>query len=278
MKTMKTKYFLLAALLGSAFAFTSCDDDNYQPANAVTAAFKAKYPNARSVEWESKAGYEKAECYINSYEAEVWFDGNGTWLMTETDIPYAMVPQAVRTTHEAGPYGTWRVDDVDKIERPDAANLYVIEVEKGETDVELTYTVDGVLIKETMDTDGNNEHLPSVTPEVLKNLVQELYPGATILEIDREGPATEIDILHEGIHKEVLVDANNQWLQTEWEIRTSQVPGAVMAALSASPYAGHRIDDVHVIETATGLFYEFELEHGNNEVTVRFDADGNQIK
>ena len=276
---MKTKYFILAALLGSAFALTSCDnDDSYQPANAVVSAFKAKYPNARRVEWESKAGYEKAECYIDSYECDVWFDRNGTWMMTETDIPYARLPQAVKTTHEAGQYATWRVDDVDKIERPDAANIYIIEVERGETDVELHYTVDGILTKEVVDTDGNNLHLPTAISQALKNLVQELYPGATILEVDNEGPATEIDILHEGIHKEVLVNAGGQWAQTEWEIRTNQVPQAVMAALQASAYADYRIDDVDIIETPDGLFYEFELEQGNQEVKVRFSADGTQIR
>lgn len=275
---MKTKFLILTALLGSAFAFASCDDDhNYQPSGAVTAAFKAKYPNARRVEWESKAGYEKAECYIGSYESEVWFDRQGTWIMTETDIPYALLPQAVKTTHEAGQYGTWRVDDVDKIERYDTANMYVVEVERGETEVELHYTDDGALVKEIMDNDGNNQHFPSIIPEVLKNLVQELYPGAVILEVDSEGPATEIDILHDGNHKEVLVDAGNRWIRTEWEIRTNEVPEVVMTALRASAYASYRIDDVNVIENVDGRFYEFELEQGDREVTVMFSADGTQI-
>lgn len=275
---MKTKFLILTALLGSAFAFVSCDDDhNYQPSGAVTAAFKAKYPNARRVEWESKAGYEKAECYIGSYESEVWFDRQGTWIMTETDIPYALLPQAVKTTHEAGQYGTWRVDDVDKIERYDTANMYVVEVERGETEVELHYTDDGALVKEIMDSDGNNQHFPSIIPEVLKSLVQELYPGAVILEMDSEGPATEIDILHDGNHKEVLVDAGNRWIRTEWEIRTNEVPEVVMTALRASAYASYRIDDVNVIENVDGRFYEFELEQGDREVTVMFSADGTQI-
>lgn len=276
---MKTKYFLPAVLLGSSLAFTSCDDDdNYQPANTVVAAFKVKYPNARDVEWESKAGYEKAECYIDSYESEVWFDRNGTWVMTETDIPYARLPQAVKITHEAGPYATWHVDDVDKIERPDVINIYIIEVEKGETDIELHYAMDGTFIKEIVDTGGNNEHLPTVTPEALKTLVQELCPGAVILEIDSDGPATEIDVLHNGIHKEVLVKANGQWAQTEWEIGVNQVPEVVMTALSASAYAAYHIDDVHIIENADGQFYEFELEQGNSEVTIVFNVDGLVIR
>lgn len=276
---MKTKLFFLAALFCSALAFASCDDDhNYKPVSEVTQALKAKYPNARRVEWESKAGYEKAEFRNGSYETEAWFDRQGNWMMSETDIPYRALPQAVKTAVESGPYAGWRVDDVDKIERPDAATIYIVEVERGDTDVDLYYTEDGILVKESVDSDGNDLHFPTVIPDALKNLVQELCPGAVILEVDAEGPATEVDILHGGIHKEVLVDASNRWIQTEWEIRTSQVPQVVMTALRASAYGSYRIDDVSIIENASGLFYEFELEQGNQEVKVRFSADGTQVQ
>lgn len=59
---------------------------------------------------------------------------------------------------------------------------------------------------------------PSVTPSAIKELISEMYPGATILEIDTEAKGTEVDILHENIHKEVWLDTQNKWLYTEWEI------------------------------------------------------------
>ena len=81
----------------------------------------------------------------------------------------------------------------------------------------------GILIKEVTDGNGDNEHRPSVTPSAIKELISEMYPGATILEIDTEAKGTEVDILHENIHKEVWLDTQNKWLYTEWEIRSSQV-------------------------------------------------------
>lgn len=276
---MKSKVFFLVALLCSAFVFTSCDsDDNdkYMPENAVITAFNLKYPDAQRTSWESKGGYEKAEFYIGSYETEAWFDRIGNWVMTETDIPYSDLPQAVKTCFEASQYVNWEVDDVDKIERFDAATIYIIEVEKGETDIDLYYAEDGTFIKETTDVD--DEHIPSIIPDALKKAVLELYPGATILEIDTEINGIEVDILHENIHKEVWFDTNNLWVHTKWDIMESQVPEIIMSAFHASAYASYHIDDIDVIEKADGLFYEFELEQGEQEVKVVFRQDGTMVQ
>ena len=37
--------------------------------------------------------------------------------MTETDIPYQSLPEAVRTSFEASQYANWKIEDVDKVER-----------------------------------------------------------------------------------------------------------------------------------------------------------------
>ena len=102
------------------------------------------------------------------------------------------------------------------LERPDAGTIYVLDVENGEQDADLHYTEGGILIKEVTDGNGDNEHRPSVTPSAIKELISEMYPGATILEIDTEAKGTEVDILHENIHKEVWLDTQNKWLYTEW--------------------------------------------------------------
>ena len=46
---------------------------------------------------ENEAGYVKAEFYTGSYEAEAWFDPQGNWMLTETDLPYNALPQTVKT-------------------------------------------------------------------------------------------------------------------------------------------------------------------------------------
>ena len=163
---MKTKAFIMATLVCSSFVFMSCDDDDdkFTPESIVTKAFDTKYPDAQRVSWENEAGYVKAEFYTGSYEAEAWFDPQGNWMLTETDLPYKALPQTVKNSFEASLYAKWKIDDVDMLERPDAGTIYVLDVENGEQDADLHYTEGGILIKEVTDGNGDNEHRPSVTP------------------------------------------------------------------------------------------------------------------
>ena len=105
--------------------------------------------------------------------------------------------------------------------------------------------------------------VPLLPPALLRNSFQRCI---------REG--IEVDILHENIHKEVWLDTQNKWLYTEWEIRSSQVPDIVMTAFKASAYASYQIDDIHVIQKAEGLSYEFELEQGDRDITILFNEEG----
>lgn len=266
----------MATLVCGSFAFVSCDDDDdkFAPESVVTKAFDSKYPDARQVSWENEAGYAKAEFHTGSYEAEAWFDPQGNWMLTETDLPYEALPQALKSSFEASQYAQWKVDDADMLERPDAGTIYVLDVENGEQEVDLHYTEEGILIREAADSGDNNGHRPSVTPSAIKELILKMYPGATILEVDTEAKGTEVDILHESTHKEVWLDTQNNWLYTEWEIPSSQVPDIVMKAFKSSSYASYKIEEIHVIQKAEGLSYAFELEQGDQDVTIRFDEDG----
>ena len=67
--------------------------------------------------------------------------------MTETDVRYENLPEPVLAAHKAGKYADWRVDDVDKLTREGMETLYVIEVEKGESELDLFYSSTGILVK-----------------------------------------------------------------------------------------------------------------------------------
>lgn len=146
MKQLK-HYFMLLAFLG-AVSLQSCDndDDSVTVSPQLQKALADKYPGATRIEWEPEAGYYVADFWYNNYESSAWFATDGTWHMTETDILYNDLPNAVQTTFKKD-YSAWRVDDVDKIERPDAETVYVIEVEKGNQELHLHYSPDGVQIQ-----------------------------------------------------------------------------------------------------------------------------------
>ncbi len=271
---MKTNMLFSVLIAGSLLAGTSCDnDDDYLPEQTVIASFNTKYPEAKRVEWENKKGYKVVDFTLNGKESEAWFDTNGNWLLTETDIRFEDLPMPVQGVFVVSPYGAWRVEDVDMLTRPDADVVYVIEVEKGEQEKDLYYAEDGTLLRESDDDNGNG-YEPSAIPVAVTEKLQALYPGATVLEYDREGAFLEIDIRDAGIHKEVRFDSANNWVSTEWDIPVSNVPVVIKDAIKASPYANYSIDDVEIRETPEGQFFVFELESGEKEAYLTIQSDG----
>lgn len=101
------------------------------------------------------------------------------------------------------------------LERPDAGTIYVLDVENGEQDADLHYTEGGILIKEVTDGNGDNEHRPSVTPSAIKELISEMYPGATILEIDTEAKVPRwISFMRISIRKFGWIPRTNGYIQS----------------------------------------------------------------
>ena len=275
---MRTTLSVLALVMCGLLAFTSCDDDdnNYLPDQTVTKAFDTKYPDAGKVEWETKSGYEVADFHISGNDAEAWFDNKGNWLMTKTEINFGLLPEAVRKDLRANEYADWKYTDFDKLERSNAATIYVIEAEQGEKEVDLYYAEDGTLIKVVNDTDDDNSHFqPTTIPQAITDAINEMYAGATIVDFDQEKNGFEVDILHNSIYKDVYFNAANEWISTEWDITEDKVPAIVMNALKASDYKNYRIEDIDQIEKPAGTFYLFELEQGDNDVEVTISAEGN---
>ncbi len=164
---MKTNwYFLLIAIFGMV-VLQSCEDDDdngLKVSEELQKALRERYPEAKNVEWETKAGYYVAECWNNGAETDVWFSTDASWKMTETDlgIDVNRLPAPVKETFLAGQYATWGVDDIDKYEREDLT-FYLVEVEKkGQKDMDLYYTEDGTVLKEVEDR-PNDDVLPTTS-------------------------------------------------------------------------------------------------------------------
>lgn len=286
---------VLMTLLVSALALAGCDkngdDASREPAvsEQAQAALAEKYPAATNVRWTAKDQYVVASFSLPASRAEAgndlaaWFDNGGAWYMTETDIPFTALSQAVQTAFGASKYAAapWTVDDVDMLEREGVETIYVIEVEKREngieTEVDLYYSADGVLVKMLTDAAPDydyGDYIPSRPATGIEEYIRTNYPGARITEIDYEHGMTEVEIIDSRTPRELLFDGSGAWVYTKAEVRRSDVPQTVIQALESSGYAAYRIDNIDHYKTPDKEFYRFDLESALGDVKVDIALDG----
>lgn len=275
---MKTKVLLFVFLLITGVVMTSCNQKKqYRPDAKIVNAFNMKYPKANQVEWEQKQGYYVAEFHDNGIECEAWFDNNGKWSMTESNIRYNALPQAIRDNFEKSMYSNWKKDDVDKIERMGMNPVYIIEIEKEGQDTDLYYSENGMLVKTVNDVDKENRFGYLPVPADIKDMIKQKYPDAMIIDMEIEKGKYEIDILDNGKFKEVIFNGST-WEATYWPVTKAEVPSAVMEAYRKSNYGKYAIDEIHFFETPVTTYYHFELEQGNTKAYLSIDPNGNIIK
>lgn len=282
---MKRVVFWAMMALG-VVSLHSCDkdDDNRLLVSAnLQEAFGTRYPNASRVDWEQKGQFYEAEFMEDGYENKAWFTPDGIWVMTEYDLLFTQLPQAVQDAFKAGTYASWRVDDVDKIEKTDGSVTYVIEVESAGREYELTYLEDGTLIREDTEWGDHIPVAPGQTSEV-KGLVMEKYPRAVILDIEEEKGGIEVEICDGNRQKEVYYTLNNgtlAWAHTMYEVERrdlTTLPENVRQALADLSESGMVIDDVDFFETESQNYYRVEVEERGADRYVYIAENGEMLQ
>ncbi len=273
----KNMILMLLAVAAISFSCKKIDDTN-----ALMQAFNTMFPGNDDANWETKGGYEVATFTEDGNETNAWFDDDGNWYMTDTDIDYTELPQAVRTAFEASEWASWTIDDVEMIERPDMAPVYSIEAENGNQEIELIYAQDGTLIDYQLDIDGtddddddNSDMLPTELPASVTDYINTNYPGAVIVDRDNDDGMLEVDIRHNNQIVELIFTTAGIWVETTIEFDDNYIPDVVADAINASEYSGYEYEDIEYINSAAnGEYYEVEMEFNDHEVTLKITMDG----
>ena len=142
---------ILTILAIAAAALLSCEKyEDGKPSKDVRAEFNSMYPSARDVEWEPDFGNWKVSFETgnatNVRDHEAWYDVNGNWLRTETDILPSEMPKAVMDALEASEYASpyLQIDDVDFVETPEG-DFYQVDVKVAGVEISLDVTVSGII-------------------------------------------------------------------------------------------------------------------------------------
>lgn len=294
---MKQIKLTTAALLCGALVFTSCDKHNNdnQIDNAVYSAFEREFPGATDVSWTTNGNYAivsfdwNGSRSGNKTDYTAWFEKTtAEFMMHEYDITFSELPQAVITAFNESTYSQspWtKEDEVDVIKRNgENLTLYVIEVEKKEngteTEADLYYTEEGVLVKEVLDADKNPDYtelLPSQPANDVYSWVDSKYPGAKIIDLDHEDGCIEIEFVYENMKHEALLTSGNEWIYTkkDYNRNSSVLPEQTLSYINSN-YPNYWIDDIEYYETASkGNFFSVEIEgRYDDDVELYFNANG----
>lgn len=277
---MKNKLKLLLPLF-AIFTLMACDkdDDHYRPDPAVTKSFNTMFPNASRVEWEYKNGYIVADFRDDKNDKDAWFDANGTWLLTETDLTASDIPSVVKQAISKSIYADWRVEDASYVQRKDLEPVYVVEIEKGEAEMDLYYSAEGVLLKAVSE-NGDHQATPDPVNAKIVEAVNAKYAGARILEIDVKPSTIEVDLLKDNLFFEMTLDREYKWLQTTYDdIAWSVVPQAVKSAFAEGGYTFNPAqDDVEKLERPGNpddvIVYRIELDREPNDIVLLYTQEG----
>ncbi len=288
---MKKIFLVAAVLLAAACSKEEGENAKMQISESAKEALVGKYPQATDITWTTVNNYVVAGFNVpfsrtsTNVRMNAWFDNSGKWYMTESDVPFAELPNPVKVAFAASQYSQWTVDDVDRLERNGTEIIYVIEAEQAEQEIHLYYSPDGVLVKELLDLDDGKgddddgdddyeDYIPGQVAQPILDYLQAHYPKARILEIEKEDNHTEVEILDETTKRELLFDANNTWICTKTKVSESEVPATVARAFADSEYGDYTIRHIKYYQTPDGDYFRYSLKSnkGNRKIDITLNG------
>ncbi|MBA4055893.1 MAG: hypothetical protein C0490_14360 [Marivirga sp.] len=113
-------------------------------------------------------------------------------------------------------------------------------------------------------------------PVDIKNSLKKNYTAKN-MGWDKEGANYEANFEQKGTAISVVFDGMGSILETEREIKKSELPANVLDALKKD-YADFEMEEAARIETDGVFTYETQIEKGKMSLELIFDADGKLIK
>ncbi|MEI7660774.1 MAG: PepSY-like domain-containing protein [Bacteroidota bacterium] len=119
---------------------------------------------------------------------------------------------------------------------------------------------------------------PDKVPVPVKQAFAKKFPAATDVKYEMEKKDYEINFKDKGVEMSANFDATGKWLETETEIKVTDLPKDVSASASKN-FVGFKISEVAKTETPDkGLIYELDLKKDKEGFEVQFSPKGDILK
>lgn len=114
-------------------------------------------------------------------------------------------------------------------------------------------------------------------PENVNKAFSQKFPDAKSVKWDKENDTEwEAEFKLKGIDYSANYSTDGVWKETEHKIETSAIPAPVKQTLD-NEFAGYKIEESEISETAEGSVYEFELEKDKTKMEVAISPNGKVV-
>jgi Putative beta-lactamase-inhibitor-like, PepSY-like len=116
-------------------------------------------------------------------------------------------------------------------------------------------------------------------PQAVKTAFTQKFPNAKVEKWDKEKDGSfEAEFEVKGKDQSANFSATGEWLETEMEIKKSEIPQPVLTAFYAK-FGQIKIKEASKIEfPSKPIQYELEYKKGLKTMDAIFDAEGNLLK
>ncbi len=154
---MKKIYSFLVLSFIFSFAYSQKIEKENVP-SLVIKQFESMYQNVKNSKWELDFENYQVDFIENKEEKSVWYDKDGMWLKKSTLIMSTSLPLCVKDTLMKqvgkGLFSNYKYDYIEKIETPNAENLYKIKIKNNKETLLFLISETG----KVSDEDEDDEH------------------------------------------------------------------------------------------------------------------------
>lgn len=118
----------------------------------------------------------------------------------------------------------------------------------------------------------------NVVPAKVKTALEQKFPNAQKVKWNKENETEwEAEFKLNGEKYSANYSTDGIWKETEHEIENSAIPANVKQSLDTE-FAGYKIEEAEISETANGSVYEFAVEKDETTMEVAISPDGKVVK
>jgi hypothetical protein len=228
------------------------------PTAPVLTSFDLKYPSAENIVWRMEQDYYIARFTLISRAVDAWFDNEGRWLLAVKEHPFEQLGGKISEAFRNSRYAAWNVEAVNKLERLDIGDIYVVSVANGRQCIDIYYSRLGNLIKTDV-TPEDQVHFPVSIPPPIRQVVADFFDNPEVIDIWKGEVSTNVAVVNNESYQVLAFTSDYEWICSLLAITEDDIPSKVWNGYYSSRYGACHVDSTLLLKDNNGVLYLFYL-------------------